>query len=318
MHNEVWLVGAGGMAVDYAKVLTALGADYKVIGRGTASADAFKSKTGKSVETGGLAGFVATAPGVPAHAIVATGVETLYETSMQLIDLGTKHLLIEKPGGLDHREINGIYEAAARKSAQVFIAYNRRFYASVIAAREIIATDGGLTSFSFEFTEWSHVIAPLKKASGVKERLFLNNSTHVADLAFYFGGVPGNLATFTAGGLDWHPAASIFAGAGVTESGALFSYQANWESAGRWGVELLTRNNRLILRPLEKLQVQPKGSIRADFLEIDYSLDEEFKPGLFHQTRNFLNNVTEGMCDIAYQNSMIPHYYNIANYELAG
>lgn len=314
MRNEVWLIGAGGMAIDYAKVLTALDASCTVIGRGSTSADAFRSATGKDVVAGGLASYISTKPGIPTHAIVATGVEALFETSIQLLDHGIKNLLVEKPGGLDQSEIGKLYRIATQKSARVFIAYNRRFYASVLKAREIIANEGGVTSFNFEFTEWSHVIAPLKKANGVKEKLFLNNSTHVVDLAFYLGGQPKDFSAFTAGGLDWHPAASIFAGAGNTQDGALFSYQANWESAGRWGVEVLTRSSRLILRPLEKLQIQARGSLSADFQEIDYSLDQEFKPGLFHQTRNFLNNLDTGMCDIAHQNTMVPHYYRMANY----
>ena len=35
-----------------------------------------------------------------------------------------------------------------------------------------------------------------------------------------------------------------FVGAGETEKGVLFSYISNWESAGRWGIELLTKKRR--------------------------------------------------------------------------
>ena len=126
-------------------------------------------------------------------------------------------------------------------NAKVFIAYNRRFYRAVSEAKRLIEGDGGVTSFNFEFTEWSHEIERLSKAPGVKEKWFLGNSTHVVDLAFFLGGKPSEISCYTQGGTDWHPTASLFSGAGVSEHGALFSYNANWESAGRWGVEVLTK-----------------------------------------------------------------------------
>ena len=315
MKNHVWLIGAGGMAVDYAKVLSALGVNYSVIGRGESSATAFREVTGIEVIAGGLKGYLSTKPALPSHAIVAVGVETLQETTLQLLEYGVKSILVEKPIGMNKQEIEAVYKKSKECDALVLAAYNRRFYAGVIKAKEIIAVDGGVTSFNFEFTEWAHVIGPLKKAEGIKEKLFLNNSTHVVDLAFHVGGRPKEMCTFTAGGLSWHPASSIFSGAGVSENGALFSYQANWESAGRWSVEMLTKNHRLIFRPMEKLQIQKKGSVAVEFAECDYTLDETYKPGLYLQTKNFLNNTTVGMCDIEYHMQMTKRYYQMAAYE---
>lgn len=315
MRNYVWLIGAGGMAVDYAKVLSALGMNYSVVGRGESSASAFRKATGVEVIAGGLKEYLSSKPALPSHAIVAVGVETLHETTLQLLEYGVKSILVEKPIGMNKQEIEVLYKKSKECNALVLAAYNRRFYAGVIKAQEIIAADGGVTSFNFEFTEWAHVIAPLKKAEGIKEKLFLNNSTHVVDLAFYLGGRPKEMCTFTAGGLSWHPASSIFSGAGVSENGALFSYQANWESAGRWSVEMLTKNHRLIFRPMEKLQIQKKGSVAVEFAECDYTLDETYKPGLYLQTKNFLNNATAGMCDIEYHTQMTEKYYQIAAYE---
>ena len=203
------------------------------------------------------------------------------------------------------------------ENAHVFVGYNRRYYAAVIRAQEIVLADGGVTSFNFEFTEWAHVIGPLQKADGVKEKLFLNNSTHVVDLAFYLGGKPREISTYTAGGLSWHPAASVFAGAGISDCGALFCYQANWSSAGRWGVEVLTNRNRLIFRPLEKLQIQKVGSLNAEFVDCDYKYDQDFKPGLFLQTRNFMLNINCQMCTIQSHAAMVGQYYKMASYDLS-
>ncbi|MFA6013573.1 MAG: Gfo/Idh/MocA family oxidoreductase [Gallionellaceae bacterium] len=314
MKNKIWLVGSGEMSQDYIKVLKALDCDFDVIGRGSESAKKCEEVTGCSVISGGLEKFLSTNPALCSHAIVSVGVEALASTTLQLINYGVQNVLVEKPAGLNHGEVEQIARISKEKSANVFVAYNRRFYASVIKAQEIIEQDGGVTSFNFEFTEWAHVIETIQKAEGVKENWFLANSTHVVDLAFYLGGKPKEICTFTSGSLDWHPAASVFSGAGVSESGALFSYQANWESAGRWSVEILTKNHRLILRPMEKLQIQKKGSVSVEFVECDYKLDEEFKPGLFLQTEKFINNVWECMCNIEYHLGMMAKYNKIANY----
>ena len=316
MNKNIWLIGAGQMAVDYHKVLNDLDVPYMVVGRGESSAKSFKIKTGIKPFVGGLKTFLSENPKKCTHAIVAVGVELLAETTKQLLKYGIKNILVEKPGGLNKEEIESVAKLTTEKDANVFVAYNRRFYASVLKAKEIIEMDGGVTSFNFEFTEWSHKIEPLKTAEGVKENWFLANSTHVVDLAFYLGGQPIEISSFVSGGLDWHPSGSIFSGAGLSERGALFSYQANWESAGRWSVEMLTKEHRLILRPLEKLQIQKRGSVKVDFVEgIDYSLDEKYKPGLFLQVKYFLIYDTRSMIDFHALCQFIEVYYKISNYK---
>ncbi len=313
--KKVWLIGAGSMAQDYIKVLEALETNFTVIGRGEKTAQTCEEITGCSVVRGGLRDLLYNKPEIPSHTIVSVGVEKLYETTKELLEYGVQNILVEKPAGLHQNEFEILVKLTKEQSANVFVAYNRRFYASVLKAQEVIEEDGGVTSFNFEFTEWGHVIAPLVKADGVKEKWFLGNSTHVVDLAFFLGGQPKEICSFTNGNLDWHPTASIFSGAGISDKNALFSYQANWESAGRWSVEILTKENRLILRPMEKLHIQKKGSIAQELIEtIDYSLDSNFKPGLYRQAEKFLLNDFNNMCSIEEQFNMIKTYNKIANY----
>lgn len=313
--KNVWLIGAGLMAQDYIKVLEALKSNFTVIGRGKETAQKCEEATGCEVVIGGLETFLMNQPEVCSHAIVSVGVEKLYETTKELLLYGVKNILVEKPAGLHKEEFEDLVQISKEKQANVFVAYNRRFYASVLQAQKIIEEDEGVTSFNFEFTEWAHVISPLKKAEGVKEKWFLGNSTHVVDLAFFLGGKPKDICCFTNGNLDWHPTASVFSGAGKSDKNALFSYHANWESAGRWSVEILTNEHKLILRPMEKLQIQKRGSIAQEFMGIDYSIDDEFKPGLYLQTKRFLNDDFDKMCTIEEQNNMLNIYNRMANYE---
>lgn len=314
--SNIWLVGSGGMARDYANVLTAIGLPYEVVGRGGDSATRFEKETGTAVIRGGVEKYLASGTRPPDHAIICVGVESLAEIAMKLLSAGIKNILVEKPAGCSPLEIKEVYDLSISSRASVSVGYNRRFYASVINARRIIAADGGVTSFSFEFTEWSHIISKLEKAPRVKQYWFLGNSSHVVDMAFFLGGWPRDISCFLSGGLDWHPTASIFAGAGVSETGAVFSYQANWGAPGRWSVEILTKARRLVFRPLEKLQMQNIGSLALDYVDIDDALDREYKPGLFLQTKSFLEGKTENLCSLGEHYSRLPAYCQIAGYPI--
>jgi len=310
---SAWLIGAGAMAQDYARVLQGLDLPFEVIGRGADSADKFEKATGKQARIGGLADAL-RADKAPEKAIVAVGVEQLAPTTAELIRAGVKRIMVEKPSGLDLAEIESLNRIAEENGASVLLAYNRRFYGSVQQARQCIAEDGGVLSAQFEFTEWSHVIAPLVIGAGVKERWLLGNSTHVIDLAFHLIGRPVDWKCWHAGSIDWHPAAARFAGAGITEQNVMFSYLADWQAPGRWGLELLTAKRRLILRPMEQLQVTPLGTVKIEAIEPLDNLDQDYKPGLYRQTRAFLEGNDDLFCSLPEQVESVRIYSEMAGY----
>lgn len=311
---KLLLVGAGYMAREYAKVLLDMQINFTVVGRSDQSCYEFE-KQFPSVKV--LSGGIEKFENVSSFdlAIVATSIESLAENTEYLLRNGINNILVEKPGGLDCEEIAALAKVTELLNSTVILGYNRRFYSSVIRAMQIIQEDGGVLSFNFEFTEWSHLVEPQKIDLRIKNNWFLANSTHVVDLAFFLGGIPNEISTFVSGGLHWHPSASIFAGAGKTTRNALFSYNANWNSAGRWGVEVLTKSHKLILRPLEKLQVQNIGSIEISHVPLEDELDIKFKPGLFLQTKAFIERDLSKTCSIQEQKHMMSEVYTrLANY----
>jgi len=309
---RILLVGAGPMAVEYARVLSAQNVKFDIVGRGPESAEKFKKEIGKEVFLGGLEHYVKKNDSIDekfTHAIIVTNERELGNAARLLLTHGIKNILIEKPGGFNVEDIENVSKLSKSKNADVFVGYNRRFYQSVLKAKQIIEEEGGLTSFCFEFTEWGHMIKDLVKAPGVKENWFLHNSTHIVDLAFHIGGFPKEMANLISGKVDWHPTASIFAGAGISIKNALFSYQANWEAPGRWSVEFMTRKSRLIFRPIEKLHIQKIGSVAIDLVEMDYNLDTNFKPGLYKQTEAFISKDYSQFVSIHEQLKNVENYY---------
>lgn len=312
INKKVWLIGAGRMAVEYAKVLLAQKVSFEVIGRSKKSADIFMEKTGVKPHTGGIEAWIENSDELPTFAIVAISVEKLASTTILLLEKGIKHILVEKPGGLNLNVIKQVKEETKKRNAEVFVAYNRRFYSSTLKAQEIIALDGGVTSFNFEFTELSHIIKNSKKNNEVKKNWLFANSSHVIDLAFFLGGKPKEIKCFKSGGLDWHPSASVFAGSGLSEREALFTYKANWEAPGRWGVEFLTHKYRLTLRPLEELYIQEIGDFNVKKIQLDNNLDKDFKPGLYLQVKHFLCANATNLLSID-KHEELCRYYTLIN-----
>ena len=310
---SLWLVGSSEISQDYARVLMALNQPFEVIGRSESSALLFKKKINHSIKTGGL-NFNLKKFTPPHTAIVAVGIEELASVAKDLICFGTKRILLEKPGGLDFEEIRSLSLLANEKKVEILLGYNRRFYNSVQLAKKLIEEDGGLLSINFEFTEWSHKIKSLKKGIDVKEHWLLGNSSHVIDLAFYFSGKPRDWKCWNAGSLDWHKAGARFCGSGITEKGIMFSYFSDWEAPGRWGLELMTSKHRYILRPLEQLQVVKTGSVILESIDLENNLDQEFKPGLFLQTKKFLMGENYLFCNLSEQVENVRIYSKIAGY----
>jgi len=240
MENII-IIGTGPMAIDYCKVIQSMRIPLAVIGRGESSAQLFYEKTGIKPKIGGVENFFTNNTlRKNAYVIIATGTENLMSVLKTVVKTGVEKILIEKPAALSIEELLENENFFELYNCSIFIAYNRRFYSSVIEAQRLIEIDGGLKSMHFEFTEWAHKIEPLVKAPGVKENWFFANSTHVVDLAFYLAGNPVDWKAFSKEGtINWHQKTN-FVGAGITENGVLFSYISNWESAGRWGIELLT------------------------------------------------------------------------------
>ncbi len=306
---NIWIIGAGGIAIEYSKVLKALNKEFITIGRGHEKAQAFYEATGVKPIEGGLDTYIQTNPVIAEYAIVAVNVEYLAATTISLMKCGVKKIFCEKPGFNEPSELNEVFVVSKETGAKVYYAYNRRFFSSVLKAEEIIKEDGGLTSMIFEFTEWGHVIANTEHPAAVKKNWMTANSSHVIDLAFFEGGAPKQMNSFCSGELSWHKP-SNFAGAGITEKGVLFNYQANWDAPGRWAVELLTSQHRIYLKPMEQLQLQDKGSVKVYPVEIDDHLDKEFKPGFYLETKAFLEGDTERLCSIEQQFTHVINIYN--------
>lgn len=309
--TQIALIGAGPMAMAYAAVLADLGTDTRVIGRGEQSAKLFAEKTGLGVRTGGLEDYLSSGEDLPNHAIVSTPVDALAPNTKALISAGIENVLVEKPAGLTPEETKDLSDFAKAHESNVYVAYNRRFYASVIAAKKLIEADGGATSLRMEFSEFAFRIKDVPTAAHIKSQWLYANSTHVLDMGFFLAGYPNNISGIKAGGSDWHPAGSQFVGHGQLENGGLFSYHADWDAAPRWMVEVMTPKRTLMFNPLEKLNERSPEGFAIMPVDLDDDLDTRFKPGLHAQTNAFLKGDATDLATISSHADHMKHIYKV-------
>ena len=310
---DVLLVGCGYMAGEYTKVLQDMDVDTIVVGRSKENAEKFSSEYSIDVIYGGIEWAVDNVKELPEYAIVTVGVEELHGATSCLLDVGVKNILVEKPGGIDEKEVSELDNLAREKNAKVFVAYNRRFYQSTRMAKKIVEEDGGIISINFEFTEWERDILSSIKSEKVRENILLANSSHVIDLALYFGGEPVNMSSYVSGKLDWHKNGCVYSGAGYTNKGVIFSYLANWGAPGRWSLELMTAKHRLYFKPMERLGIQELNSVVVNEYDMDYSIDSEYKPGIYEEVKTFLfNQKDDRLVTIQEQRENIEVYMKIA------
>ena len=306
--KNIWLIGPGDIGKDYLKVLQSFDIELSVIGRSA------KPNWPIPVYEHGIDEFIKSNNIIPEYAIIATDESELYQIALKLITHKVKNILIEKPAALYYNQIQKLYDLSIKYGCNLFIGYNRRFYRSVQECKKRIENTKDPININFSFTEWSHTTPFENYTKEELNRFFLCNSSHIPDTVFYLAGQPKKINSYTAGKLDWHESACIFQGSGITENDILFSYDANWNSAGRWSIEINLPNEKLILRPIEKLHIQNKGNLDVYKLDLENEqIDTDYKPGLYKEVESFLTS-QQNLCTIKEQLDNFKWYYQIANY----
>ena len=67
---------------------------------------------------------------------------------------------------------------------------------------------------------------------------------------------------------------------------------------------------------MEELKVIPLGSVKMESVELDNTLDKQFKPGIFLQTDAFLKGETDRLCSLNQQTEHAVFYNEMAGYGL--
>lgn len=273
--KSILLIGGGWMAEQYYDALKAFGVEkVDVITNSEKTASKWKNERNLKAFSGGYKKVLPDLSNPFDLVIVATPVDQLQPAATEAIRAGNKNILVEKPADLYSSSLKE-WEKKISDDVRVRIAYNRLAYPSFWKLKEIVARNNKtITSCFYTFTEWVHTIDFNNNQPECYQRWGIANSLHVISMAHSLIGLPAELSTRRAGSIPWHTAGSRFTGAGVTDQNVMFSYHANWQSAGRWGVEIMTDAGAYRLIPLEELFCCDKGSVEWNPVEINPAFPE--------------------------------------------
>jgi len=282
---KVLLVGAGYMAKEYIKALSHLRIDFDLVGNSKKNVKTLEKIYNSKFFWGGIEKF--NFKKKYTHCIVCVNERKIYKVVRLITKNNIKNILVEKPGGDNLSEIQKINKLSKLKNLKIYIGYNRRFYESIFFLKKKIAQDKGIISANFSFTEWTDKILKLKYENDIYRKWFYFNSLHILDLVFYLIGWPKKINSLSGNNLSPF-AKSTFVGSGITKKNIFFSYHSNWNSAGRWSINIYTKKNRIILSPLEKVLIQKKNHIAVEEKKFKKKYDDKFKPGIGYMLETFI------------------------------
>jgi len=284
--KSILLVGAGWMARQYAIALSKMKIkDVTIVSQSQE----------KAIQLGKEFNFQSMGGGIEKNisglkkmdlVIIATPVNFLLQAANLAIQAGQDNIMIEKPGSLYYKELISFSDKLQNQNVKV--AYNRLYYTNFHKLKELVLKDGGISSCRYTFTERVHTFNFDKADADTYSRCGIGNSLHVISMAHELIGMPKEISTYQFGKFEWHPSGAIFVGSGITENNIPFSYHADWNSSGGWGIEVMTKENAYRLIPLEDLFVCPKG--KSDWKQIPFKTAfPDVKTGVAEEIAIMLN-----------------------------
>ena len=199
-------------------------------------------------------------------------------------------ILCEKPVGLFAADLRQFIENIGEKSLHIFVAMNRRHYASTKYVTESLSLESGRRHV--EINDQENVFGALEAGQPyeVAERWMVANSIHLID---YFSVFCRGQAVDINEIIPWDGRNPFVFHCNLHfDSDDIGSYKAVWNAPGPWSVKVTTRSTLFEMQPLEQLKIQKFPEKYGKAIDLG-SIDMDFKAGLYSQGDEFLNAIEE-------------------------
>ena len=274
------ILGAGYMAEEYLKVLAKRNIFCETIySRTLSKCQKLKKKYKIKKISKNLNEFKAN-KGIRGIIIAVNDISTL--SLLEKLDLSKYKILCEKPVGIDFNQTKKILTILKKNKKNFYVALNRRFYGSTIKAKNIVNKFKGKRLISIRDQQMQNT-----GSSILNKRVMYCNSVHLIDYIKIFA--RGRLKKITRFKQLKNNKFSETISKLVFSSDDEVLYHCNWNSPGIWSVNIIQKNNRCELNPLENLMEEKlSNNGRRRIHHKKNSIDDIFKPGLFLQVNEFL------------------------------
>ena len=195
-------------------------------------------------------------------------------------------IFTEKPLGLNYVQAKNLIRLSLKKKRKLFIALNRRNFISTKKLVEIIDKKKNIKRNLEIYDQQSPSNIYFTKK--VINNWQFANSIHLIDYISLI--CRGKVSSYKKKLIELNSKQKVLECVIKFSSGDTCKYRALWFLPGKWQVKV--RLDKLIytLKPLERLKVSEFNKSNFSDLKLNYSLDNEFKPGFFSQAKNLIND----------------------------
>lgn len=196
------------------------------------------------------------------------------------LNISTYKILCEKPVGVDYNQTKKLISKI--KNNYFYVGLNRRFYSSNIEAKKIINMKKGKRFITIRDQQFQN-----SRINFVNKNVMYCNSVHLVDyINLYARGKIVKIQRLKKLN-DYKFSENITRLVFSSKDEVL--YHCNWNSPGLWSVNIIQKNQRCEMKPLENLIQEKiiKGK-RKRILFKTAQIDNNFKPGLFLQVNEYL------------------------------
>lgn len=195
-------------------------------------------------------------------------------------------IFTEKPLGLNYVQAKNLIRLSLKKKRKLFIALNRRNFISTKKLVEIIDKKKNIKR-NLEILDQQSP-SKIYFTKKVINNWQFANSIHLIDYISLI--CRGKVSSYKKKLIELNSKQKVLECVIKFSSGDTCKYRALWFLPGKWQVKV--RLDKLIytLKPLERLKVSEFNKSNFSDLKLNYSLDNEFKPGFFSQAKNLIND----------------------------
>lgn len=276
MLYSVAIIGAGYMADEYIRILVAR-VEFRVVGlvgRTTTRAQELANRYhGLEVFSTIEELFNAKAPD-----LVIVAVSEL-ETHRVLKEIWKFPwtCIVEKPAGHNLEEAKKILEDSKNAAGKTFLALNRRYYESTLAAQKALLNVEGPRFINLVDQHDTQKALALGVPEKVVDNWHFANAIHTVDLLRVFS--RGEVSRLEKSKWSTNEGAFVVCAKVYFTSGDQALYTSFWNTPNNWSLSVSTQELRVTLSPLEFASIQLKGERNSSRVNLE-GRDIEFKPGL--------------------------------------
>ena len=192
-------------------------------------------------------------------------------------------VLIEKPPGLNIKELNELIKISRKNNTINLIGTNRRYYSIFKKIFKHINSNNRLISILIEGHENYWNILKLNKSKKILSNWQYSNSIHTVDLINFFAKSSVDKVISNKSTLKKHFNVSALI---KYKNGINATYISNWSSPDRYSIKIFTEKKTFFIKPLEECYYLNQNFKKINI--IPDKVDKVYKPGFYKLSQNFI------------------------------